>query len=95
MVIMSDTTVLNVKIDKALKQQAQEVAKAIGLPMSTVVATNLREFVRNRSITISDVPRLKPEVEDEILRRSDDVKNDKNISPVFNSLEDARRWLEL
>lgn len=87
-------TVLNVKLDPQLKREAQEVAKAIGLPISTVVAAGLREFVRTRSITISDEPRLKPEVEAEILRRSQEAKAGKNVSPAFKTVDEAREWFE-
>lgn len=88
------TTVLNVKIDDKLKKAAQEAAKAIGLPMSTVVAASLREFVRTRSITISEEPSLKPEVEKELLRLSKNAREGKDLSPAFDNLEDAFAWLD-
>lgn len=94
MVSMSDNTVLNVKIDKTLKKQAQEVAKALGLPVSTLVTASLRDIVNKRSITISDEPRLKPEVEAEILKISAEVKKGINVSPAFDNLEDAFAWLD-
>ncbi|MGH7237392.1 MAG: hypothetical protein ACREGF_02555 [Candidatus Saccharimonadales bacterium] len=88
------TTVLNVKIDDRLKKQAQAVAKTIGLPMSIVVAASLREFVRTRTITISDPPRIRPEVEAELLKVSADAKRGINVSPAFSNLYDARKWLD-
>ncbi len=88
------STVLNVKIDDDLKKQAQATAKAIGLPMSTVVAASLREFVRTRSITISDPPRLKPEIEAELLRIAEEAEQGINVSPAFTNLEDAFAWLD-
>jgi len=90
MVIMSDTTVLN---DKELKKQAQEVAKALGLPVSTLVSASLRDIVARRSITISDEPRLRPEIEQELLRISEDAKRGVNVSPTFNDAKDALDWL--
>lgn len=87
-------TVLNVKVDPQLKKEAQEAAKAIGLPISTVVAAGLREFVRTRSITISDEPRLKPEVEAELLQISKDIRAGRNLSPTFDSADDAIAWLK-
>lgn len=93
---MSNDTVLNVKIDKTLKDQARAAAKAIDLPLSTVVAASLREFVRTRSITISDTPRLKPEVEKELLKLSADAKKGINISPAFDAgdIEGMKKWLD-
>ncbi len=91
---MSNDTVLNVKIDKKLKDQARATAKAIDLPLSTVVAASLREFVRTRSITIADVPRLKPEVEVELLKIEKDIKKRKDLSPAFTNIDDAIAWLD-
>lgn len=88
------STVLNVKIDPKLKTQAQQAAKALGLPISTVVAAGLRDFVRTRSITISDAPRLKPEVEAELLEISAKAKKGIDVSPAFHSIEESFAWLD-
>lgn len=88
------STVLHVKLDEDLKKEAQETAKNLGLPLSTVVASTLREFVRTQSITINGTPRLKPDIDNELLLRSNDVKQGKNISPTFSSLKEAKEWLE-
>lgn len=90
------TTVLNIKIDEKLKKEAQMAAKALGLPMSTVVAASLRDFVRTRSITISDPPRLKPEVEAELLKTAQAVRDGTaDLSPKFTNAKDAIAWLEV
>ena len=94
LVIMSDSTVLNIKINKELKKQAQAAAKALDLPMSTIVSASLREFVRTRSITISDTPRLKPEVEAELLEMSRQYKEGTlEVSPLFDNAQDSIAWL--
>lgn len=89
-------TVLNVKIDPSLKTKAQSVAKELGLPISLVVAAGLREFVNTRSITISDSPRLKPEVEAELLEMSKRARTGKldDYSPAFKDLEESFTWLD-
>lgn len=92
--VMSNPTVLNVKIDAELKKQAQVVAKKLGVPMSIVVSSNLREFVRTRSLTISDTPRLTPAAEKELLAVSNEAKAGKNVSPKFDNLNDAFKWLD-
>jgi len=93
MVIMSDKTVLNVKIDKELKKQAQEVAKTVGIPMSIVVAANLKDFIRTRTVTITDVPQLKPEVIAELAKIERDVKKRTDLSPEFTDIDKAIDWL--
>jgi addiction module RelB/DinJ family antitoxin len=93
--MVSMSTVLNIKIDPVLKKKAQRVAKELGLPMSIVVAASLREFVNTRSITISDSPRLKPEVEAELLALSKKARAGKldDYSPVFDNMEESFAWL--
>jgi antitoxin component of RelBE/YafQ-DinJ toxin-antitoxin module len=92
---MSNDTVLNVKIDKTLKDQARAAAKALDLPLSTVVAAGLRDFVRTRSITISDTPRLKPGIEAELLEMSKQYKaGTLDVSPAFDNLEESFAWLD-
>lgn len=91
---MSDLTVLNVKISKELKKQAQETAKALGLPMSTLVSASLRDVVARRSITISDTPRIRPEVEAELLEMSRQYKaGTLDVSPLFDNVQDSIAWL--
>lgn len=91
----SNTTVLNIKIDKDLKLQLQSVAKDLGLPVSTLITASVRDVVRSRSITISADLRLRPEVEKELLQLSKDAKAGKNISPAFdaNDVEGMKKWL--
>ena len=93
--MVSMSTVLNVKIDPVLKKRAQSVAKELGLPLSIVVGAGLREFVNTRSLTISDSPRLLPEVEAELLSMSKKARAGKldNYSPAFDDIEKSFTWL--
>lgn len=43
--------VLNVKTDKEVKENAQRLAKYMGIPLSTVVNAYLKEFVESGSFT--------------------------------------------
>jgi addiction module RelB/DinJ family antitoxin len=90
---MSDKTVLNVKIDKDIKKQAQEVAKSVGIPMSIVVTANLKDFIRTRTITITDIPQLKPEVIAELKKIEKDYKKRNDLSPGFTDIDKAIDWL--
>jgi antitoxin component of RelBE/YafQ-DinJ toxin-antitoxin module len=80
-----DKTILNVKLSKSLKQDAQALADEIGVPLSTVVIANLKEFVRSRSLTVSALPRLKPAVEKELGEAIADYRAGKNISSTLQS----------
>jgi len=44
-------TILNIKTDKKLKASAQKVAEKIGVPLSTVMNSFLRQFVADESVT--------------------------------------------
>ena len=50
---MNTLTILNVKTDKKLKADAQKVAAGLGVPLSTVINAFLKQFVRDKEITLS------------------------------------------
>jgi antitoxin component of RelBE/YafQ-DinJ toxin-antitoxin module len=80
-----DKTIINLKVSKSLKREAQELADEIGVPLTTVITANLKEFVRSRSLTMSAFPRLKPEIEKELGEAIEDYKKGKNVSKVFSA----------
>ena len=89
-----NTTVINIKTDKNLKKDAQKLAKNFGLPLSTVVNTYLREFVRERRIIFSEppVPNAKTrKILDQALK---DIKEGKNLVGPFESAEDMDKFLD-
>jgi antitoxin component of RelBE/YafQ-DinJ toxin-antitoxin module len=51
---MNTKTLLTVKIDKSLKEDAQKLASDLGIPLGTYINMNLRQFVRDRSFVIND-----------------------------------------
>lgn len=46
-------TLINIKTEKDLKLSAQSVAKKIGVPLSTVINSFLKQFVRDEEVTFS------------------------------------------
>lgn len=50
-----NTTIL-LKTDKELKNEASRVAKELGVPLTTVMNAYLRQFVRDRRISLSVEP---------------------------------------
>ncbi len=46
-------TILNIKTDKHLKEAAQETARELGVPLGTAINAFLKQFVRDREITLS------------------------------------------
>ncbi len=88
-----DKTIINLKVSKELKREAQDLADEIGVPLTTVITANLKEFVRSRSLSISAFPRLKPEVEAEIGEAIAEYKTGKDISLAFDTPKDAANYL--
>ncbi len=87
-------TLINIKADKEVKEGAQELAQELGLPLSVVVNAYLKDFIRNRGINISAVPRMSRQLETIIGGVEKDLIAKKNISGAFSSAKDAGRYLD-
>jgi len=88
-------TMLNIKTDVSVKRAAQQVAKDIGVPLSTIVNAGLKRFIAERQITLRapEIPNAKTrKILDEALR---DIRegNTDAFSPAFDNVEDALVWL--
>lgn len=86
-------TVLNVKTDSDVKEQAQSLAKHLGVPLSVVVNSYLKEFVRSGEFTLRREPKLRPEVARRIEKAIAETAEGKNVSPAFNTAKEAMAWL--
>ena len=51
-------TTLMIKIDKRLRDDAKHTAGELGVPLTTVVSALLKQFVRDREVTVSLNPVL-------------------------------------
>ncbi len=51
-----EKTVLNIKTDKKVKQEAQKVARELGLPLGTIINAYLRELAREKRVLFSVPP---------------------------------------
>ncbi len=50
---MNTKTILNIKLDKKIKADAQRVSKELGLPLGTAINAFLKQFIREREIVLS------------------------------------------
>ena len=88
-----DTTIINIKTEKKLKDSAKKLARSLGLPLSAVVNSYLREFVRERRITFSEppVPNVRTrKVLDEALA---DITKGENVAGPFKSADEMMKSL--
>lgn len=86
-------TLINIKADKEVKAQAQNIAKELGLPLSAVINAYLKEFVRERRVTFSVEPELRPEIGKLLEKAGRDFKAKKNISRPFKTAAEMDRYL--
>ncbi len=82
---MNTYTVLTIKTDKKLKAEAKKVAEELGVPLSTVVNAFLRQFARDRELTISASYKPSPYLEQVIAeteRERSEAKKTKRFATV-------------
>lgn len=87
-------TVIYIKADKEVKENAAEAAKELGLSLSDVINASLRNFIRTREITFSHVPQMTPELEKLLDRVEEDIKHKRNIVGPFHNAEEMDRYLD-
>ena len=80
-------TVISVKIDKDVKESAQEVAKSAGLTLSTLVNAYLRQIAATRRIELYAPEPMTPHLEILITEVEAELKNGQ-VSKAFDNAED-------
>ena len=86
-------TVINIKADKDVKEQAFATAKDMGIPLSTIINAFLKRFISDRSVTF--MAPLKPTKHlEKILKQAEkDIKAGKNLSPMFVDIKKEDAYL--
>lgn len=77
------TTVISVRLDKDLKEAAQEVAKSVGLPLSTLISAYLHQVVATRQITLRAPEQMTPHLE-KLIEEAEKGE----LSEPFDNVED-------
>ncbi len=89
-------TVISVKVDKDVRDRARNVARSMGLPLSTVVNYQLKQFGYDQRIEFTTplIPNAK--TRKEIDRALKDIReNRKNrLSPLFTDKKEMDRYLD-
>lgn len=81
---MSDTTTLNIRVNKDLKKQSDVILSLLGLNTSTAVNIFLNAVVRNNGIPFS----LTLNPNNDTKQALDDVIAGKNLSKSFDNIKD-------
>ena len=86
-------TLINIRTDPEVKRRAQKAAKAIGIPLSTIINAYLKQFSREQRVDFA-LPLRPNKKTAKLLRQADeDYKKGRNISPVFETADDAIAYL--
>ena len=86
-------TVINFKIDSEVKEEAQKLARELGMPLSTIVNAQLRELIRTRAFSVSAEPRMTPYLERILEGVERNRKTGKNITRT-NSIQETLAHLD-
>lgn len=86
--------VINIKANKEVKENAQELAKELGLSLSDVLNAALRNFIRTREVYFSAIPRIIPEFERFLGNIEKDIRTRTNLSPGFSSAKEVNDYLD-
>ena len=86
-------TVINIKTEKEVKTQAQKLAKEMGFSLSAVINAYLRQFIRNKEVYFSIVPKISLELEDLLSKSEFDIQRNRNISRPFSSKKELKKHL--
>ena len=81
------TTVISVKLDQDVKTSAQDIAKSVGLTLSTLVNAYLRQVVATRRIELYAPEPMTPKLEKLIAEVEEGLKAGK-VSKEFDNVED-------
>jgi len=87
-------TLINIKADQEVKQNAQALADELGISLSALINAYLKHIIRTREVTLSTVPRITPDLEAVLTTIEKDITERKNITKGFTSAEDMDAHLD-
>ncbi|MCX6736454.1 MAG: DUF6364 family protein [Candidatus Parcubacteria bacterium] len=87
-------TLLNIKIDSAIKEKAKETARDLGMPLSTILNAYIHQLVRSREVYFTSAPRMTPELEKLVGVAKRDFRNKKNIAGPFKTGAEMDAYLD-
>lgn len=92
---MAAKTVINIKADKAVRDQARQVAERLGVPLSTIINSFLKQFIRTEEVTFSGAKVMTDELVSVLMDIEKDRVLRKNISGPFTAKEAAKHLRSL
>ena len=91
---MSKTITMNIRVDEETRQELKEFANTVGIPASSLVNASIRQMLRTREVTFNTGLEPTPYLKRIMKEVEADYTVGKNISPVFDSVDDMFDHLE-
>lgn len=79
--------VINFKVDKEIKEEAQKLARDLGVPLSTIINAQIKQMLRSRTVTLTTDLQPTPYLEKIIEEAEDDYAAGRNIYGPFETAE--------
>ena len=88
-------TVISVKVDKDVRDHARKVAQRMGVPLSMVVNSGLRQFVLEERIVFQTEKayRMTRKFEKKLEKIDADIRAGRNLSPAFKTAAEMDLYL--
>jgi len=86
-------TTTSIKLDTKIKKEASQLAKELGLSLSSVINATLRQFVIERRVVLSATPEFNENTKKAFLTMEADVRAGKNISKNYTNVDDLKNAL--
>jgi len=86
-------TTMHIKVDKDIKDKSADIAKSLGLSLSTIVNASLRNFVKTETFSVSAGEEITPYMASWIAEIEKDKKTSKNVSGPFSSIAELKKHL--
>jgi DNA-damage-inducible protein J len=87
-----NTTVINIRTEAELKEEAKKIAGDLGMSLSTVINVFLKQFVRRRGLSVSLKETPSDFLKEKMKESKMELKEGK-VSPTFDNASDAIEWL--
>lgn len=88
-----NSAVLNIKTDVSTKQQLQEFAAELGIPVSVIMNAQIKQMLRDRKIILSTELEPTPYLEKIMEQVESDLTANKNITKAM-SVKEAVAYLD-
>jgi len=88
-----NTAVINIKTQPETKAKAQEIAKAIGISLSSLLNAYLKQFIRTKKVELDLQEEPSPYLIKMLKKAERDIKAGR-VSPAFKTGKEAVAWLE-